>query len=419
MLRVMYDLNQFSAAAPRTGIYTYSRRLIQELTRLGLADPYFLSHQPWQSLELCDAIRTHVHPEKVLLYRPLDGLTPFPPHEDGDRRPLWQKVANRGWHRAARGAEALLGRSRFTHLRTQELDLFHSTRYQICRVDLPLVATLHDMIHAIHPEFFTRQGVAATAGVMRFYERHADVFTAVSETTKQDALRLTRIPEERIIVAPNAVDEGFFPEPGAPLAREIRRSFTDPDAPYFVSLATLEVRKNHLGVIRAFDRFKRDPSHREYQLFVIGGSGWKYDATRSELARLDAAGAIHHTGFLDQTAIRQLLSDATALVFPSFYEGFGLPPLEAMACACPVLSSRLSAMPEVLADAAHYVDAHDPDDIAAGMAALAGDPRYRSALIEKGFARTNVYTLERCARESHRAYQLALDVSPRARRRRA
>jgi len=174
--------------------------------------------------------------------------------------------------------------------------------------------------------------------------------------------------------------------------------------PYLLTVGTLQPRKNVEGVVQAFEALARDGA--PHQLVVAGARGWRDEALAAKLRRSPAAARVRATGHVDDATLVALYRGAAAFVFPSRGEGFGLPPLEAMACGAPVVCSDRTSLPEVVGDAALLVD---PDDAAAVAAALreALEPARADELRARGFARAAQFTWERCAEATVAAYRRA------------
>jgi alpha-1,3-rhamnosyl/mannosyltransferase len=171
-------------------------------------------------------------------------------------------------------------------------------------------------------------------------------------------------------------------------------------------LGTLEPRKNLQGLVRGYCRLP-EALQREYPLVLAGMRGWNQGYFRRELDDLRKRKVLHEVGYVDQHDVPALMKAASVFCFPSLYEGFGLPPLEAAACGTPVLSSRAASLPEVMGDAAWYVDPYSPDEIAAGLEKLLIDETLRGRLTKAGPARAALFSWERCARQTLTAYHAA------------
>src|SRR5256714_721428 len=248
------------------------------------------------------------------------------------------------------------------------------------------LATLYDLIPLHHPSaIFPLRRLDLRAGYARYLHQlqRADHLMAISEASKQDAVERLRIPPERISVTPLAVDDRrFYPrspeEIGAVLARHNVRQ------PYFLHVGSSVYHKNTAAVVRAFSLFCQE-TRAEHALYVTGAYEDRVLADLHRSCRhLFAGRRVHMIGVVSGDDLPALYSGAEALVYPSLIEGFGLPVLEAMRCATPVLTSNTSSLPEVGGDAVLYVDPRRPDEIAAGLHRLARRPELRAPLVARG-----------------------------------
>ena len=269
-----------------------------------------------------------------------------------------------------------------------------------------LVVTVHDLAFRLFPETAPHSTREWLGRLDRALEQAAEII-AVSEATKRDLVRLYPVAEERVTVIPHGVDRARHrPAAGAEVA-EVRARYRL-DEPYLLFVGGIEPRKNLPGLVRAFAMLEEAPS------LVIAGSSvsWNPEGRgelRAALATIpgDARDRIRFTGYVGDREKVALLTGAAALVFPSRYEGFGMPVLEAMACGTPVVTSKVSALPEVAGDAALYVDPDDPGDVARGMREVLEDEGLRAHLRREGLARVGAFdwdeTARRTAKVLHRA----------------
>jgi len=254
-----------------------------------------------------------------------------------------------------------------------------------------LVLTVHDLAFLRHPEWFSPSRARYyRLAVGRSAPKAARV-VADSHATARDLVELLGIPRGRIDVAHLGVGEAFRPDAAAREA--VRRKYPLPDH-FFLYLGTLEPRKNLARVVEAFSRVAgRVPQ----DLVLAGRHGWRCEALQRALEVSPCRDRIQLPGFIEDADQPALIAAADAFVWPSLYEGFGLPPLEAMACGTPVLTSNASSLPEVVGEAALTVPPEDIDAIAAGMARLAKDDALRDRLRTAGPARAAGFTWRRCA----------------------
>lgn len=411
-MRVLYDISMFSSPHKlRAGIYNYAFELIRELVaRQGVQAGTLLTSAELQFLamsrgEQADALFAVLDPALLLPYERLDSpanqLFPWTEH---DTRGLLARAANKAWRELSGLAETRWQRRRLAR-QAQQADLMHFLCFQAFDIALPKVATIHDVIVDLHPEWFTPEHVAQVHRVMSFYTRHIDRFLCVSETTKRDLLARYPLDPDRVRVVYPACAKSYFPEPNQAQAIEFLNTIGVGEEPFLLCLATREPRKNHAAILRAFALLLEDGRCKGTHLVVIGGTGWGLTTPLEASLPLAEQRYLHEVGFLPQPLIRGLLSRAKALVFPSLYEGFGIPPLEAMACGCPVAASRLGSLPEVLGPDAEYVDAYDPQDIARGMARLLNDPQRAQALRQAGLAWVKRYDYAQTAAETVAVYR--------------
>jgi glycosyltransferase involved in cell wall biosynthesis len=271
------------------------------------------------------------------------------------------------------------------------LDLFWSPHYNIPLAGPGrLVATIHDVMHLVLPEYTRRPLRAAYArGMFAALRRRARALICVSDFTRQELRRAARGPVPPATVVHNGVDERWFEPADGPSPH---------GRPYFLSLGALKPHKNVGALLQAFARVADQVPH---DLVVLGRhDGLRTpDAVAAQAAR--AAGPrVLFAGEVGDAALRRWVASADALVQPSLYEGFGLPPLEAMAAGTPCLVARAASLPEVCGDAALYCDPRNPTDIAARLVELASNPTLQATLRHRGVERARTFTWQRCAGET-------------------
>jgi glycosyltransferase involved in cell wall biosynthesis len=281
-----------------------------------------------------------------------------------------------------------------------ELDLVHATSAAVPPTgSRPLVATVHDLAFRHYPEAYPESG-------RRYHERSARIVAdeaarvlVPSEATARDLAELYGVDRGRVTITPLGVEVPAEPDHAG--ADRLLRDL-GVRGPFLLAVGTLEPRKNLPRLLDAFGEVAGElPGH---WLVVVGPVGWgprlrpTWDSVRVKLA-----------GPVGDALLHALYQAADGLAYPSLYEGFGLPVLEAMANGIPVLTSDRSSLPEVAGDAALLVDPGDPDALAAALAKLAGDPAARQAAAARGRARAAAFTWDRCAAETAAAYHRALD----------
>lgn len=274
--------------------------------------------------------------------------------------------------------------------------------------------TVYDLIPLVRPEFFpdkTRRWLRATLNSLS----PDDWVLCISEWTRRDLLELCPACDPaRVLVTPLAAEPFFRPENDPGKIDAVRRRYgIPPDTPYFLSVSTLEPRKNFESLIRAYAAFVRDDAARPSRLVLVGGRVRTdthpiFEALASEDEAIRQR--IIFTGYVADPDLAALYSGALAFVYLSFYEGFGLPPLEAMQCGVPVIVSNASSLPEVVGDAGVLLAPADVDGVAAEMRALYLDPARRQILAERALVRAKEFSWERFAADTLAAYHLALTV---------
>ncbi len=293
--------------------------------------------------------------------------------------------------------------------RALDLDLIHipSYRRMLWPRPCPLVATIHDLAPFRLPGKYDRRRMFYGRHVARWLARRQDRIIAVSDATRSDISRFFGIPTEQLAVVHNGLEQSQFVPGPTDAATELVAKRFGIRGPYFLYVARLEhPAKNHVRLIAAFEQFKAEMKS-DWQL-VFGGSDWHgaaaiHGAIASSACRED----IRCLGFVGEDALPALYRAAKVFVFPSLYEGFGFPPLEAMACGCPVLSSTRGALAEIVPGAAATVDPEDVAAMKAGLANLAANEQLRTDLSAAGLARAQQFDWETTARRTLEVYQSA------------
>jgi glycosyltransferase involved in cell wall biosynthesis len=239
--------------------------------------------------------------------------------------------------------------------------------------------------------------------------RPGDWVLSVSEATRADlCARFTHIDPARVVVVPPAASRDFCPRSPAEVD-VVRCRYGVPDgARYLLTLNTLEPRKNVDHVLRCFTRVIRQERIDDLYLVMAGGKGWLYGQILDSVNDATIRGRVLVAGFVPDADLAPLYTGATAFVYPSLYEGFGLPPLEAMACGAPVIASDNSSLPEVVGRAGILVPATDADALCGAMLRVAGDDTVRLDLGRRGIARAAAFSWEACVNRTLAAYGAAL-----------
>ena len=377
MARIGIDYT--SAVAQAAGIGRYVRELIGALLRLDQTHTYRLFA---------------ASPDPI----PAAWLPPAPLR----RLPLHDKWLMRLWHRAQLPLPV--------EWITGPIDLFHSPDFT-----LPYTHPRTRTLLTVHDLSFVRDPESADDHLRTFLNRvvpdsvaRADHILADSAATRDDLIELWDTPAGKITVLYCGVEARFRPVSDAEELGRVRQRYGIGQQPFVLSLSTLQPRKNYVRLIRAFARLA--PRHPDLLLVLGGGKGWKYDEILAEPARLQIADRVRIPGFVTDEDLPALYSAAEVFAYPSLYEGFGIPLLEAMACGTPVLSSNRSSLPEVTGTAGIQVDPFDVEAMAAELERLLTDSQLRQELIESGLARAGRFTWEKAAAELIDVYNLVLSA---------
>ena len=273
------------------------------------------------------------------------------------------------------------------------------------------VLTLYDLIPLLIPETVASWGGDRWMREILDSIRPGDRVLAISEHTKRDLLNARPdLAPEHVHVTPLAADsERFHPCEDAGRVAAARARYGVPDAPYVMALGTLAPHKNIPHLIRAFADLVRSERLDDLHLVLTGARGWGYEPIFAALGELgDVKDRVVFTGFVDDADLAPLYTGALVFVYPSLYEGFGLPPLEAMQCGTPVIASDTSSFPEVVGDAGVLVDPRDRAALAQAILDVYRDPARRAELAARSRARAREFTWDRFARQTVDAYYAAV-----------
>lgn len=296
----------------------------------------------------------------------------------------------------------------FAALRTR-LDLLH------CPVSVrpflspcPVVITIHDLIFLRYPKSFHPVKQLYLRTMTRWSARHATHIIAVSEATRQDTIELLGVSPRRVTTVHNGVGEQFKPLPEADV-EEFRR-LKELSTRTILYVGTLEPRKNLTLLLNAFKSIADDPEYEDVKLVVGGSKGWYYEEIFSTAERLGLVSAdrVHFLGRVPDDELPLWYNVADVFAYPSRYEGFGLPPLEAMSCATPVVVSNTSALPEVVGDAGLLLDPDDAPAWTGALKELLSDQAKAEKLAKKGLVQAGKFTWQRAAAETAGIYRNVL-----------
>ncbi len=299
--------------------------------------------------------------------------------------------------------------------RLENADVVFSPHFNIVETGrMPHVITFHDLSFVHHPDFFPlrKRLWHALQRPMREARRAAHII-AVSQFTKADLVATFGIAPEKISVIYSGIDAAFRPLPKDDERLAAFRAELGLERPFFLYLGTLEPRKNVSAIIRAFNAVKTAPAYRDFRLIIAGAPGWLYQNILREAAQSQNRDDIVFFGPVKTKDRVLLYNSSEAFVYPSFFEGFGLPPLEAQACGIPAVVADRTALPEILGRAALFVNPWRTGDLADSMRAAALGGARREKLITLGLKNAARFSWEHAARETLRVIETYAHKRPK------
>jgi glycosyltransferase involved in cell wall biosynthesis len=358
----------------RTGAGNYIFNLVRSLSRVDRDNEYivFAGSQQWRALDVDVANFSHVPVDL-----PRRGM-----------RLLWEQTALP------------------QHVRRRRLDVLHSPHYT-----MPLacssrrVVTFHDATFFLFPELHEPLKRAFFPRVMHWTSRHADQVIAVSESTRRDILTACRLAADRIHTVHLAASPELVPAPQVVVDEVARRHGLVPGQ-YVLFVGVLEPRKNVPGLVDAFARIAMDTP--DLVLAIVGRRGWMYDEIFARVAAARLEARVRFVDYVPDGDLPGLYGGARVFAYPTHYEGFGLPVLEAMQCGAPVLTSNTSSLPEVAGDAAILVDPSDVGAIADALRRIVSDHELARCLSERGKRQASRFTWDQTARKTLVIYRRAV-----------
>ncbi len=388
----------------RTGIYRVISNLTQELLLRDDLELYFSSLSSLQVNQLTD----HYFAEKNL------AAKSFPKNwfeqtlillAGCDREVKQQKISAK--------ILSKLYRLSLTRRIGVQADLFHSQYSALpcfhSRMNPVRMLTVYDIIPLIHPEYFADGFAEQFRPIVDSFAPQNDFLFTISECTKNDICTYFQMDPARVFVTPLAASPAlYYPVQDQALISAVKKKFLIPEGRYFLTLATIEKRKNLQTSISCFREILKQPGCEDLFFVLVGTRGWKVQEIIQEI---NDDPLLRHrvifTGFVADHYLSALYSGAEAFLYLSLYEGFGLPPLEAMQCGLPVIASNTSSLPEVIGDAGILLDPLGQDEICQAMLTVLENKDLRHAYVKKGLARAADFSWYRCAEQTAAGYQKA------------
>ncbi len=279
----------------------------------------------------------------------------------------------------------------------------HSTPLAYC--PCPRVLTVHDVTFFLLPNRYPVARRLFFQAMTRLAARRATRVLVPSHSVRESLSSLLQTPLDRLAVTPEGVSAAFRPLDRDDCRLLAHERYGLPDG-YLLSVGTREPGKNREALLQALARLVR--GGRDLHLAVVGQRGWRYEGESEALSSLGVEGRVHFTGYVPQADLPALYNAASVFVFPSLHEGFGLPALEAMACGVPVVTSTVSALPEVVGEAGLLVDPANADALADAIARVLDDRTLAADLASAGLARAASFTWEACAKATVAVYREVL-----------
>jgi alpha-1,3-rhamnosyl/mannosyltransferase len=387
-------VNGLAAAGPKTGIGHYTAELLRCLRQQAAPEEIHSFPSRWlcQARSLWAQVRGR--------FARGNASSPGP----GDTAPLSVKPGIRG--RVMRSLRSsgrwLLARNFRGTYQNGGFDLYHEPNFIPLPSDLPTVATLHDLSVLLHPEWHPADRVAHFERRFRRGLKQCVHFLAISECARQEIINMLHLSPEQVTRTYMGIRRGLAPLP-EPIVTQTLRRLRLPSQ-YLLYLGTIEPRKNLLTLLHAYCAL---PEHlrRDYPLVLVGGWGWNAGEVARFLDQRGNAAGVMHLGYAPEKDLAALYNGARALVFPSLYEGFGLPPVEMLACGGAVLASTAGAVAETVGRQAHLIEPWDIDGWRQAMQRVLTDDEWWQSLRRGAVEAARPFTWEQCAADTLRVYR--------------
>jgi glycosyltransferase involved in cell wall biosynthesis len=297
------------------------------------------------------------------------------------------------------------------------VNIFHATEHLLPRFKrAQTVFTLHDLIFKFFPQHHLPRNRMFLSLAMPLFLRRAHAVICVSEHTKRDAMRLYQLPEPKLRVVYEGVHSRFKRIVDWPTLQRARERYNLPEK-FIVAVGTIEPRKNLPLLFEAFKLLLADAGGKfdDTAIIVVGKQGWLFEETFKAVHTCGLTGRVRFVGYVPDEDLPAVYSLAQVLAFPSVYEGFGFPPLEALACATPVISSNTASLPELLGDAALLLPPNEASQWVSALRQVLSDRNFARELGQRGPNQARKYTWERAAAETVRVYDAVLGRGATAR----
>jgi glycosyltransferase involved in cell wall biosynthesis len=364
-MKVAIDIRE--AKAEKTGKGWYTFNMVSELLKLDHKNHYILYTSSKES--------------------------PFPVKKNVEIRSI--EASSWQWHVKA-----------LKDLIKEKVDLFFTpTSYIIPALapkSLRVIMTVHDLVAFMFPAGHTLKAVLIERFTLKKAMKKAAAVFTVSENTKKDLLKRFDYPAQRVHLTSCAPAENFYEKEGGEDLEEFKKKMNLPDN-FILAVGTLEPRKNFETLIKSFVIIKR--KNPDYKLVIVGKKGWKYHQIEQALKFYKMEQDVIFPGYLEDRDLKKIYALAKVFVFPSLYEGFGIPPLEAMASGCPVVSSNVASLPEVIGQGGLLIDASNSVKIADAVCSLLEDEQARGMMIERGYVQAQKFSWKTSAEKALEVFE--------------
>jgi len=375
-------LNATALLSPLTGIGQYTYHLAKGLQALPELELELFYGTSW-SKEVRDQPVPSIAAIKSLVKR-------FIPYAYSVNRFLQQNRFDRG-------------------VQSNGADIYHEPNFLAFKFNGPSVITVHDLSWIRFPHTHPTERVRAMSTYFEPGLRRAALILTDSEFVKRELMDVFGVKADRIKPVLLGVEPLFYPRTAVDTQSVLNRHDLV-HGQYLLAVGTLEPRKNLEVALRAYMLLPQQV-RKHFPLVLVGMNGWRTSALEQQIEPLVRAGEIRQIGYLPREELAMVTAGALTLIYPSIYEGFGLPPLEAMACGVPVIASEVSSLPEVVGDTGLLINPHDDEGLAQAIQKMITDSDIRQQLSQKALARSAEFTWDKCARQTVDVYRQALNAS--------
>lgn len=269
---------------------------------------------------------------------------------------------------------------------------------------IPTLATIYDLTPSLFPHYHYARNIEFHNRRNKFIAKHAKLVITLSQNSKKDINNVMGMPASKIRVIPGAISDKYYPIKNRTLIQKVLRKYHLKEGQYFLFIGTIEPRKNIEGILQAYAKI-RNQIKSPFKVVIIGEKAWGWKNLQKNIKKLNLEKKILVTGYIPDADLVPIINGAKLFIYPSFYEGFGLPVLEAMACGIPVISSNTSSLPEVIGDSGFMVDPNDHNKLASYMLKIIHDTKLHAKLSKKALERSKLFSWKSSAQKTLKVYE--------------